>query len=88
MGLDSVDLIVQIEKAFDIQIPDSEAEKISTVGHLYACVERHYVALTKDSGPDRLDIQTVINHILTERFGIEPQEIAPNKSLTNDLGID
>ncbi len=31
-SLDTVELIMEFEKAFDIQIPDEDAEKITTVG--------------------------------------------------------
>ena len=31
-SLDTVELIMELEKEFDIQIPDDEAEKIATVG--------------------------------------------------------
>ena len=31
-SLDTVELIMEFEKEFDIQIPDDEAEKITTVG--------------------------------------------------------
>ncbi len=31
-SLDTVELIMELEKALDIQIPDEEAEKIATVG--------------------------------------------------------
>lgn len=31
-SLDLVELIMEMERAFDIQIPDEEAEKIKTVG--------------------------------------------------------
>ena len=33
-SLDTVELIMEFEKAFDIQIPDEDAEKIATVGDL------------------------------------------------------
>jgi acyl carrier protein len=32
-SLDTVELVMEFEKAFNIQIPDEDAEKISTVGH-------------------------------------------------------
>ena len=32
-SLDTVELIMEFEKEFDISIPDEEAENISTVGH-------------------------------------------------------
>ena len=31
-SLDTVELIMEFEKEFDLQIPDDEAEKITTVG--------------------------------------------------------
>ena len=38
-SLDTVELIMELEKEFDVQIPDSEAEKIQTVGDAIAYIE-------------------------------------------------
>ena len=38
-SLDTVELIMEFEKAFDIQIPDEDAEKITTVGDAIAYIE-------------------------------------------------
>ncbi|MDZ4701341.1 MAG: acyl carrier protein [Rhodothermales bacterium] len=35
-SLDTVELIMEFEKEFDVTIPDEDAEKISTVGHAVA----------------------------------------------------
>lgn len=40
-SLDTVELIMEFEKAFDITIPDADAEKISTVGDAIAYIEEH-----------------------------------------------
>lgn len=40
-SLDTVELIMEFEKAFDITIPDADAEKISTVGDAIAYIESH-----------------------------------------------
>ena len=40
-SLDSVELIMEFEKAFDIQIPDEDADKITTVGAAIEYVEAH-----------------------------------------------
>lgn len=38
-SLDTVELIMEFEKAFNITIPDDQAEKISTVGEAIAHIE-------------------------------------------------
>ncbi len=38
-SLDTVELIMEFEKAFGITIPDDQAEKISTVGEAIAHIE-------------------------------------------------
>ena len=38
-SLDTVELIMEFEKEFQIQIPDDQAEKISTVGDPVAYIE-------------------------------------------------
>ncbi len=38
-SLDTVELIMEFEKEFDISIPDEEAEKIGTVGQAIALLE-------------------------------------------------
>ena len=40
-SLDTVELIMDFEREFDIQIPDEDAEKISTVGDAIKYVEEH-----------------------------------------------
>ncbi|MEM0994437.1 MAG: acyl carrier protein [Bacteroidota bacterium] len=38
-SLDTVELIMELEKEFDISIPDEEAEKIATVGDAIKYIE-------------------------------------------------
>ena len=40
-SLDQVELIMEFEKAFDLQIPDADAEKITTVGDAISYIEAH-----------------------------------------------
>lgn len=40
-SLDTVELIMEFEKVFGLQIPDEEAEKIRTVGDAVAYIENH-----------------------------------------------
>ena len=40
-SLDIVELIMEFEKEFGLEIPDEAAEKISTVGDVIAYIENH-----------------------------------------------
>lgn len=40
-SLDTVELIMEFEKEFGLQIPDEAAEKIKTVGDAVAYIENH-----------------------------------------------
>ena len=40
-SLDTVELIMELEKEFGITIPDDDAEKIATVGDAVAYIEQH-----------------------------------------------
>ncbi|MBU2553925.1 MAG: acyl carrier protein [Bacteroidetes bacterium] len=40
-SLDTVELIMEFEKEFNLSIPDEEAEKIETVGNAIAYIEAH-----------------------------------------------
>lgn len=41
MGLDSVELLMDVERYFNIAIPNEEAEQITTVQEMTDCVARH-----------------------------------------------
>lgn len=40
-SLDTVELIMEFEKEFNLSIPDEEAEKIETVGNAVTYIEAH-----------------------------------------------
>ncbi len=40
-SLDVVELVMALEEKFDIEIPDSDAEKIATVGDAIKYIEEH-----------------------------------------------
>ncbi|HRU44539.1 MAG TPA: acyl carrier protein [Spirochaetota bacterium] len=40
-SLDTVELIMRLEEAFGIQIPDEDAEKIATVGDAVKYIDEH-----------------------------------------------
>lgn len=43
-SLDTVELIMEFEKEFNVSIPDDQTEKISTVGDVIKYIEENYKA--------------------------------------------
>lgn len=63
MGLDSVELVLEIEKHFGISIPDPEAEKVYTVQSMVDVVAKHLM-VTNDSMELRDKIFERLNNTL------------------------
>lgn len=53
-----------------------------------AVLALNYGTLMQESSLNREEMEIVINNIIAETIGLELHEISPEKSLTNDLGID
>jgi len=83
MGLDGVELIMEIEKAFEISIPDPEAEKIRTVGDLHNSVWNHL----KDQHSNRCNSQMLFYKLriyFTSTYGLERNYFRSDTKL-NDI---
>ena len=92
MGLDTVELIVTIEKTFHISIPNAEAAELTTVGRIHDAVWKHLSSkpayLQREKSITRKEIEQAINELIAGFAGFELHEITPEKSITSDLGLD
>ena len=73
MGLDTVELILNVEEVFDINIQDSDAEHLQTAGDLYSYVVQQTTlskAGTCLTAAAFYDVRTALKHLgITKRFG-------------------
>ena len=84
MGLDSVELLIEIENHFKIEIPNLEAEKIQTVGDIYEAIQRKRLM----DGVSDEDVYLTLKEIISSFTDIPIDEIKSHHSITRDLGID
>ena len=84
MGLDTVDLIVKIETAFNISVPNERWASIDLVQDIYTVVEEY----TRGRSVNRPEIVLRVNAILGIQSGYNVDAITPSMSITNDLGLD
>jgi hypothetical protein len=82
MGLDSVEIVLEVENAFGIAIPDREAEKIFTVGDFHNIVWK-YVKDRKDVHCKSQNVFYRIRTALSEITNIDKKQIRTDVSLTD-----
>jgi acyl carrier protein len=76
MGLDSIELIMEFEKTFGIEIPDADAEKLTTVGSVYDYI----YSRVQSEQTNRCTTQIVFYRLCkycTRRFNIARHEFTP-----------
>lgn len=83
MGLDSVEILVNVENAFGITISNFEAEKITTVGDIHTVVWRS----VQGRQSMRCKLQQLyykLRYTLANKFRVAKDDIKPDASL-NDI---
>jgi acyl carrier protein len=86
MGLDSVELVVSYEEAFDITIPDDIAANLATVGLVHEFIVQ--ATRSKIPAPDPEFIWNKIVEITAKQLRIKPTLITKNSYYVKDLGCD
>jgi len=89
MGLEIVELVLGVEEAFDIAVPDEDMETLVTVGTLYDYI-CHRLGLVAPDGRERVvcNSQVAFHRLrrhLTEGYGVPRRSVAPGVPLDNLL---
>jgi acyl carrier protein len=86
MGLDTVELVMEFEDEFALEIPDASAERMFTVGDavdwIFAELERH------GRLSDRTDIESRVIGLTAKKAGVPREKVALSMSFVGDLGLD
>jgi len=85
MGLDSVELVMEVEKHFSISIPDREAEKAYSVGKLVDCVANILGVKSYDFSLREKTFSSLKNELRNLKKGINDFSI--NSKVAHSLDI-
>jgi acyl carrier protein len=92
MGLDSVEIIMDIEDGFGIEITDAEAARCMRVGDLLDCVmaklETGQTSMPERQQWTRPQVLEEIRDIIVEQAGVRRERITLEAGLRGELGID
>jgi acyl carrier protein len=82
MGLDGVELLMEIEDAFKISISDEEVGQAVTVGKLYQCVLDKIKVSTEERCSSQKSFY-LLRAALRENLGIEAKSVTPRTTTEN-----
>ena len=83
MGLDGVELIMRIEEEFDIEIPDEDAERLTTVGSIADYVaERSQAPLRRHP-----EIWERVRAIVIDELAVPENKVVRDARLVQDLNL-
>lgn len=92
MGLEAVELVLKIEDALEIKIPDAEASSVVTVGDLAQVVILNQL---RSSTPPIIEGEALqrlvferLRDIIADEFSLDPYRIQLDSELRRDLKID
>ena len=80
MGLDSTELVLEIEDTFQIQIPDDEYAGLATVGQL------HDYIVERTQQP--LDVWETLREVICRQLHVSPEEVQYSTRFIEDLRMD
>ncbi|MGE0754365.1 MAG: hypothetical protein AB7L92_04315 [Alphaproteobacteria bacterium] len=83
MGLDSVELLMEVENAFGIELHQQDVAHVYTVEDLQILVMRMLGTVENEQA-----IYDKLVQLISRQMNIPPERIKPDSSLTKDLGID
>lgn len=86
MGLDSVELVMSVEEAFEIAVDDEDAPDLTTVGRLHRYVVSKLQTKGESVNPDKIYDQ--LRALIVEQLGVKPTEVVPEARFVQDLKID
>src|SRR5947208_17042067 len=84
MGLDAVEIVMAVEKDFDIQIEDSEAEQILTPGQLIDLVMSKVATTTTDICLTHRSFN-LLRQFFVRRYAFPRNQLKPDTSLQTIL---
>ena len=86
MGLDTVELVVAIEEAFGIEIPNADAPKLAVLGAMHDYVVR--ALRQRGDTSDEAEIWERLSAVVVKQLGVRPDEVKRTAHIVHDLRAD
>ena len=86
MGLDTVELVMAMEEAFQLEIPDAAAERMLTVGDMHSILVSELNRLRRETDPAQVFER--MRTIIVRQLGVKSDQVVPSARFVKDLHAD
>ena len=86
MGLDTIEMVMQIEEEFSIEVPDVVASELITVGDFAQYLEESTKGMPTDTNYNQACNRII--EILVDDYRVNPKGITAKSRFVKDLGLD
>jgi acyl carrier protein len=83
MGLDILEMVMEVERVFEFEIPNEDAGKLRTVGDLYSYFRDHVPGAAEDP-----ELWERLVDVVHRESGAPRERIRPESSFVEDLRMD
>ena len=88
MGMDQVELVMEIEDTFGVRVPEEEAQLMSTVGDVTEWLVAELRADAPHGKWTRAQVQQQLYRIISSQLGVREEQLHPGARFVEDLGAD
>jgi acyl carrier protein len=88
MGLDIVEIVMQAEEAFDIDIENDEAATADTVGKLHELIFKKLKEKNRAEAHDSEAVWRKLRRIVSDQLQVSEEEVVPEAHFGRHLGAD
>ena len=90
MGLDIIEMVMEVESVFAVDIPDADAERLTTVGALYDYVAARLSPELREpiGGPYTGELWERYLDVLEREIGVKRSALLPHARFVQDLRMD
>jgi len=83
MGLTIVEIVIHLEQEFGVDLPDTEAGRLTTPGKLV-----DFIVEKLGASAERADVSKRVEAIIIDQLGIDAAAYTEDADLIRDLGAD
>jgi acyl carrier protein len=84
MGLDVIEIVMALEKEFELQIPDKDAMTLARVGEISDYIVRRLQE--RGESPKANEVFERVKNVIVKTLDVEPERVSRETHFIYDLG--